>query len=242
MGYRREPFAPEEWYHIFNRGIDKRPICNDLYDFQRFKKLLYLANGTEDINFEFLKDIPYKDIFCLPRGKPLVAIGSWCLMDNHPHLVLQEKEEGGTSTFMHKLGTAYTSYFNRRHDRIGNLMVKPFRSKHIDTDGYLHRVVQYVHLNPTEIYEPGWKEGRVSDMASLEEKLLRYEHSSLPDYFGNTERPERSIIDAGTYALLKDNLPPLASVLADAAEYYVGVAHAFDPQPRGPKIRTTSLS
>jgi len=242
MGYRREPFAPEEWYHVYNRGIDKRDIFYDTYDFQRFKKLLYLANGTDDINFELLKDIPYADIFMLPRGNSLVAMGAFCLMNNHPHLVLQEKKEGGITAFMHKLGTAYTSYFNRRHDRIGNLMVKPFRSKHIDTDGYLHRVVQYVHLNSAEIFEPGWKEGRVTDIKALEEKLLDYKHSSLPDYFGSKERPEKAILDVQAYDLLKDNLPELGSILTDAAAYYEETSRAFDPQPRGPKTKTTLLS
>jgi len=233
MAYRRTPFAPKEWYHIYSRGIDKRTIFDDEYDFQRFKKLLYLANSVKAVDLESLKNTSYNKIFELPRGSTFVAIGAYCLMQNHPHIVLQEKEDGGITSFMHKLGTAYPAYYNKKYCRIGNLMVKPFRSKHIDTDTYLHRVVQYIHLNPAEIYEAGWKHGKVKDIRVLEKKLLQYTHSSLPDYFGKEERPEKAIIDPQAYLLLADNLPPLVSVLTDAAEYYKEISRAFEPQPRG---------
>jgi REP element-mobilizing transposase RayT len=240
--YRQEFFAPGEWYHIYNRGIDRRIIFEDKQDFQRFKKLLFLANGTKEINLELLKELPYEQIFNLARGTSPVAIGAYCLMDNHPHLVLQEKEEGGISTFMRTIGIAYTMYFNRKHDRIGNLMIRPFKAKHISSEGYLQRVVQYVHLNPAEIFEPAWKSGKVSDIRNLEQKLLAYPHSSLPEYFGTTERPERAIIDPEVFLLLSDNLPALASVLADAREYYEQIEKSFESKVRGRPKKMSSFT
>ena len=147
-------------------------------------------------------------------------------MKNHPHLVVQEKQEGGITIFMRKLGTAYTMYFDRKYRRIGNLMVKPFRSKHIDDDRYLRRVVQYVHLNPAEIFERGWKKGKVRNMIALERQLRGYMFSSLPDYFGK-RRPESDILDKDAYALFRHDLPQFCDVLEEAAAYYGEIESEF---------------
>ncbi len=234
MAYRRTPFAPDEWYHIYSQGIDKRDIFLDKGDFQRFQALLYLANNVEPVNFELIKvnKVPHKAIFTLPRTETLVAVGAYCLMKNHPHIVVQEKKEGGTTAFMRKLGTAYTMYFDRKYGRIGNLMVKPFRSKHIDDDRYLRRVVQYVHLNPAEVFEQGWKKGKVHNLQALERRLLGYTFSSLPDYFGN-KRPERQILDKEAYDLLRDSLPKFRDVLKEAMAYYDEIESEFIFRFRG---------
>lgn len=232
MAYRRIPFAPGEWYHLYSRGIEKRQIFIDEADFRRFRALLYLANSVKAVNFDTIRNIPYEEIFTLPRGKTLVSIGAYCMMTNHPHLIVQEKEEGGITTFMHKFGTAYTSYFNRKHKRVGNLMVKPFRSKHIGDDKYLRWVIQYVHLNPAEIFEPTWKMGKVRNIEILGKQLLDYKFSSLPDYFGET-RPERSILDENVFKFIEADLPKFDDLLLDAAKYYAEIEAEFQWRPRG---------
>src|SRR3990167_2186869 len=233
MAFRRIPFVQGEWYHLYSRGIDKRVCFETPSDFQRFTKLLYLGNDHKEINLEFLKEVPYAEIFSLPRAKPLVAIGGYCLMKNHPHLLVQEKTNGGITKFMHKIGTAYTSYFNRKYDRIGNLMVKPFRSKHIDDDRYLKRVTQYIHLNPAELFEKNWKKGALENSKSLENKLLTYQYSSLPDYFGKKPRPERSILDCEAYQFIGNDIPSLVEVLKENHLYYQEIEGSFLPKTRG---------
>src|SRR3989344_1487340 len=238
MAFRRTPFVQGEWYHLYSRGIDKRVVFETPSDFQRFTKLLYLGNDHKEINLEFLKDVPYAEIFSLPREKQLVAIGGYCLMRNHPHLLVQEKTDGGITKFMHKIGTAYTSYFNRKYDRIGNLMVKPFRSKHISDDLYFRKVAQYIHINPAEIFEHGWKVGKVSDIEKLKHQMLGYKHSSLYDYLNNTIRPERAILDPDAFTLISDGMPPFEEVLKEAHIYYKEIEATFDPKPRGrPKLK-----
>ncbi len=238
MGLRRIPFVQGEWYHLYSRGIDKRSVFETQSDFQRFLKLLYLGNDHKEINLEFLKDVPYAEIFSLPRTKPLVAIGGYCLMRNHPHLLVQEKTNGGITKFMHKIGTAYTSYFNKKYDRIGNLMVKPFRSKHISDDLYFRKVAQYIHLNPAETFEHGWKSGKAVDIQKLKRQLLNYKHSSLYDYANSANRPERAILDPDAFNLISGGLPPLEEVLAEAHTYYKEIASDFEPKPRGRPRKT----
>lgn len=237
MAFRRVPFVQGEWYHLFSRGIDQRTIFENSGDFKRFLKLLYLGNDHKEVNLELLKNIPYTEIFSLPRNKPLVAVGGYCLMGNHPHLLVQEKTDGGITKFMHKIGTAYTSYFNKKYDRIGNLMVKPFRSKHISDDRYLKRVAQYIHLNPAEVFEKDWKKGILQSPSALEKNLLTYPYSSLQDYFGREIRPERSILDDDAFQFFRNDIPSLAEVLKETRLYYQEIEGSFLPKPRGrPKL------
>lgn len=147
-------------------------------------------------------------------------------MNNHYHLLLREIAENGISRFMQKVGTGYSMYFNAKNQRIGNVFVKPFRSKHIVDDIYLRHVLQYIHLNPAEIFEPGWKKGIVADMRSLERQLAEYPFSSLVDYHGST-RPELAVLDFAAFDLLSDGLPKLSRVLKGAADYYASIEKAL---------------
>jgi putative transposase len=226
MGYRRTPFAQGEWYHCFNRGIDKRSVFANSKDLERFLQLLYLANNINTASRDNFYHLPHSKIFQLPRANPLVKIGAYCLMKNHFHLLLQEVEDGGITKFMHKVGTGYTMYFNALNDRVGNLFVKPFRSKHIKDDRYLRRVVQYIHLNPAETFESLWKKGKVRDKKTLEKKLLEYPHLSLLAYYGQ-ERLEDRILDTKSVDFLKHGLPRLSSVISDAAAYYQEIQTEF---------------
>lgn len=220
MGYRRTPFAVGEWYHCYTRGIDKRTVFENEFDAQRFQQLLYLANDTRPIvrsNFDYKK---HREIYSLDRESPLVALGAYCLMKNHYHLLIQEISDGGISRFMQKLGTGYSMYFNERYDRIGNLFVKPFRSKHVDDDAYLRRVAQYIHLNSAEIFEGLWKRGGVHDLRALQKRMEAYPYSSLPDYALGSSRPENAVLDASAQSLLSEELPSFSCILADMHEYY----------------------
>ncbi|MCX6712418.1 MAG: transposase [Candidatus Vogelbacteria bacterium] len=107
---RKFTFTVGEFYHIYNRGTDKRIIFLDNNDRKRFYYLLFLCNGKSP--FE-ISELDLKRVFDFGRGKTLVDIGAVCLMDNHFHLLLREKKENGISEFMHKVSTAYTLYFNR---------------------------------------------------------------------------------------------------------------------------------
>jgi putative transposase len=219
MGYRRVPFAIGEWYHCFSRGIDKRIVFVDRDDFRRFQQLLYLANDIAPINRDNFYHRSHDEMFRVPHSKQLVAVGGYCLMRNHPHLLLQELVEGGISKYMHKVGTGYAMYFNVKNQRIGNLMVKPFRSKHVDDDVYLRHVVQYIHLNPAEVFEHGWKKGIVKNDRHLEEKLREYEFSSMMDYFGEM-RAERAILDRKAMEMISDGMPPLRTIIRESQAYY----------------------
>jgi len=119
---------------------------------------------------------------------------------------------------MQKLGTSYSMYYNTKYQHIGNVFIKPFRAKHIEKDDYFQHVVQYIHLNPVEIFEPQWKQAKVRDMKGLGAKLRGYRYSSFQDHAG-IERPENSIVDASVFGLVSER-PIAERMLHEAAEYY----------------------
>lgn len=214
----RHPFAPNEWYHCYSRGVDKRIVFETKVDYERFLQLLYLLNSDKTIHRSDLQKVSTVEVLQRERGKPLVAIGAYCLMPNHFHLLLKEVRKGGISTFMRKLGIAYAMYFNIKNKRVGNLFVKPFRSKHLADERYFKRVVQYVHLNAAELFEPKWKVGEVDNPKKLERKLQEYRCSSLPDYYG-ANRPEQTILSSEAKELFEE-LPSVAQLISEAVEYY----------------------
>src|SRR5438552_995592 len=116
----RPTFAEREWYHCFNRGVEKRTTFEDTADYERVTALLYLANDTQSIDLFTDRTPSLSRALTSHREKPIVTVGAYSLMPNHYHLVLREETEGGISTFMQKLGTAYVMYFNARYQRIGN--------------------------------------------------------------------------------------------------------------------------
>ncbi len=187
---RKFQFAEGEFYHVYNRGVDKRIIFESVNDFNRFVKLLYIANGTSHFDF---KGTDIVDVYSEDRGEQLVDICSYCLMDNHFHLLLKEIKLGGISKFMKKLLTAYSMYFNTKNQRSGALFQGTYRAKHINTDVYLKHISLYIHLNALDKHEVNWKEKGILDRSKAGNFLEEYKYSSFPDYCG-VKRKENKIL------------------------------------------------
>ncbi len=195
--YRKTPFAENEYYHIYSRGVEKRKIFLNRKDYDRFMALLYIMNqGIQFRTDDFLKNNKnnLQNIFKEEKEKSLVSILSYCLMPNHFHLILYEYTEGGISKFMGKLLTAYSMYFNTKYERSGPLFIRPFRSEHIDNESQFMYIFSYVHLNPLSIIEKKWKVNGIKNKKEAEEFLKKYPFSSYQDFLG-IDRPEKAILD-----------------------------------------------
>lgn len=173
MANRYYRFAIDEFYHLYNRGNSKQAIFKSESDYDRFKKVLYIANNDE--RFVFREN---ESIFDIDRKEQLVHIGAYCLMQNHFHILLTPAVEDGVHKFMLKLATSYSSFFNKKYQRTGGLFEGPYKAKFADSDKYLKYLFSYIHLNPFR-----HKDEHANSFIS-EEKLLSYRHSSLPDYLG----------------------------------------------------------
>lgn len=178
MSIRKISFAPQEYYHVYNRGNSKQKIFLDKKDYDRFLKLVFLCNSHKNINFRDIFETD-DDIFSFDRGDTLVDIGAYCLMPNHFHLLIKEKGDGNISMFMQKLATAYVMYFNKKYDRTGSLFEGKFKSQHVNSDRYLKYIFSYIHLNPVKIIDSKWREMGTQDKKKAYDFCKRYEYSSF---------------------------------------------------------------
>lgn len=180
---RKASFVEGEYYHIYNRGVDKRIIFSSKDDYKRFTLLLHVLNTNENLKIrDLLRANSFNELLAIKNKNPLVAIGAYCLMPNHFHLLLTPVVKGGISKFMLKLQTSYSMYFNIKNKRSGALFQGAFKSQHLDTDEYLKYVYSYIHLNPAKLKDKDWIESGPKNFAQLKEFVLSYEHSSMGEY------------------------------------------------------------
>lgn len=200
---RKFQFSVGEFYHIYNRGVDKRRIFEDENDYMRFQELLYLANGDRPVVYKTIQGLPLE----WDRGSARSSILAYALMSNHFHLVVKEEIEGGISKFMSKLATSYSMYFNTRHTRSGALMNHPFRARHIDDDKYFRWAMSYVHMNP--VPDTHIKQGNIQ---AATDHLRSFRFSSYPDYFV-AERPASRILNVDSLPIPRADIESVSTML-----------------------------
>ena len=205
---RKVKFSPNEYYHLYSRGVEKRKIFLNTKDYERFMALLYIMNQPEPFHFtNFLKKNKIGEIFKEAKKKSLVSILSYTLMPNHFHILIYENEEGGISKFMSRLLTAYSMYFNTKYERSGPLLTHPFRSQHISVEAQYLWIFSYIHLNPIGIINKEIKTNGIGNKNVAEEFLKSYKYSSYYEY-ERMDRPESKILDLSLIPnyLLKNEL------------------------------------
>lgn len=177
---RKIQFAKNEYYHIFNRGVDKRQIFVGTADFKRFLTAMDLLNDEQDGKLiawrDYKRNHPKTELSDFLKisfrvRKPLVRIVAYCLNPNHYHFLLTQIAENGIRKFMHKLGTSHTKYFNEKNGRTGSLFQGTFKSTHIKSNGLLIRMSAYINSN-CEIHGIA--------------KAESYPWCSFPEYSGKT--------------------------------------------------------
>ncbi|OGI73440.1 hypothetical protein A3D42_00770 [Candidatus Nomurabacteria bacterium RIFCSPHIGHO2_02_FULL_41_18] len=178
MALRKQVFVPGEYYHLYNRGTEKRVIFLDEQDYHHFLFLMYICNSEKSITLRNIGEF-------FDCGKTIVDIGVFSLMPNHFHFLVYEKIEGGISTYMRKLMTGYSMYFNKKYKRTGKLYEGVFKSRHANKDTYLKYLYSYIHLNSTKLIDKNWRENKNRNPKKLLEYVFSYPYSSLKEYRDN---------------------------------------------------------
>lgn len=114
------------YYHVINRGREKKLIFHDSYDKKKFLSIL-------------------KKQCCQLN----VSIAAYCLMDNHYHLLINTPHTN-LSTFMQRVNATYVQYYNRKYTKDGALFCGRYKSYIIGEESYLLRVIRYIHINPVK--------------------------------------------------------------------------------------------
>ena len=150
--------APGEYYHIFNRAVNKQVIFHDTSDYFRFLFLtLYFQSPIifqqlgrkvkEFVQSRALDNVEEDEII----KKRRVELVAFCIMPNHFHLIVKELDEGGIAAYMQRVLTSYSKYYNTKYQKSGHVFQGPYRAVHIADDRQLLHLSAYIHRNPREI-------------------------------------------------------------------------------------------
>ena len=153
-------------YHVYARGINHQRIFESDRDDHKF--------------LEILKQVKQKFGF---------ELYAYCLMENHFHLLLKEKEMGEISVIMERLLSTYVAWYNTKYHRSGGLIADRFKSKPVDLDRYFWALIGYIHLNPVEEH--------------IVPKAGYYLYSSYHEYVGRAELIDvpqaKNLVPEGTF-------------------------------------------
>lgn len=179
-------YQENSYYHVYNRGVEKRQIFLDDEDYKMFLSLLKRhLTRTKETNI---------------RGQEYESFGgrlellAFCLMPNHFHLLFYlNNDTTAIAELMRRVLGTYTTYFNRKYDRVGHLFQGVYKASSINDDAYLLHISRYIHRNPVDYYN--------------------WAYSSLPYYISDWKAdwvvPDRiyKLYEWGTYeAFLNDSL------------------------------------
>ncbi len=176
-------YIPNSYYHIYNRGVEKRAVFQDEQDYSVF--LSYLKTYLTPKDEKSLKDILNSDESS-PKDKNLslkllrlknysddLELLCYALLPNHFHLLVRQKGIV-INNFTNSLGTRYAMYFNRKYKRKGVLFQDVYKAVLIESEEQLLHLSRYIHLNPTKalhLSPSRWKEASFP--------------SSIHEYLGN---------------------------------------------------------
>ncbi len=140
-------YAENQFYHIYNRGVNKEAIYIDDEDYRVFLNLLKRLLGHE----------VQKNIFGreYPNYFNEIELNTFCLMPNHFHILIYQHTESAVIKFMQSLAVSYSMYFNKKYDRVGPVFQSQYKASMITNNSYLYHISRYIHLNPTNFRE--WK-------------------------------------------------------------------------------------
>jgi len=195
MSLKRPKFINGEIYHIFNRGVEKRNIFQQVSDYFRFIFCLYELNNKSLIKMrnqiEKRKERKNTGATRAIKREPLVEIFVFCLMPNHYHLILRQLVDGGISLFMKKLGDSYVGYFNQKYNRkgMGSLFQGRFKAVYVETTEQLINLVWYVFTNSIELLEKDWREKGIKNPQKVIKHLESYRWSNYLDCIGVSNFP-----------------------------------------------------
>ena len=114
-----------EFFHIYNRGVDRNKIFFDDRNFRYFQQRVSASLDPSSLE-----------------------INAYYLMPNHFHFIVRQLAHSAISGFMRSVCDGYAKAINKERSRTGHLFEGKYKMKQIENDMYLVHLSRYIHLNP----------------------------------------------------------------------------------------------
>lgn len=184
-------YVDHTYYHVYNRGVEKRTIFQDDQDYVAFLGCLKLyLTPPHPIDRRFAITLQgdslsnESKILYAPSRQPKnhtnsIELVAYCLMPNHFHLMFRQNERDSMNHFMRSLATRYSMYFNKKYERVGTLFQGTYKAVMVEHENQFLWLTKYIHRNPL-------------GLASYREsprKLVEYPYSSYKNYLNKIHQP-----------------------------------------------------
>ena len=211
-----------EFYHTYNRGVEKRKIFIDGSDYLRGVHDLYEFNDKGASTNMYRRIVRFTTSHNLGKTRDrLVDIGVWGLMPNHYHIFSSPIKDTGLTMFHKKFGGGFANFFNKKYKRSGTLFQGRYKKVLVDNDTQALQLICYIHANPLDLWKPNWKEkgltgSEIQNALKFLEKDYRW--SSHLDWWGIKNFP--SLIDKNFMSRFFDNPEEYRKFFIDWLKYY----------------------
>ena len=145
-------------FHVMMCGINHQNIFEEPEDYYQFIATL------DRMRVHYDEEGSPSGINC--------AYYAYCLMSNHFHLLIREREERLGETIK-RIAGSYVYYYNRKYGRDGHLFKERFKSEPVNDMSYFTTLLRYIHQNPVK--------------AGIVEHVREYEFSSWGEYDGSVD-------------------------------------------------------
>ena len=153
----------EQDYNVFQSYLETYLLPKDQ---NSLKNLLENGNPKE-------KDTARK-LLRLNNFSDQIKLLAYCLMPNHFHLLIHQKEADSIDKFSNSLFTRYSMYFNKKYKRVGPLFQDLYKAILVQSEEQLLWLSRYIHRNPKDSLQGS--------------PLQSYKHSSYSEYLKNKTR------------------------------------------------------
>ena len=120
-------YIKTSFYHVMTQGINKDFIFDHPSDIKYYISLMYKLKQEHDIN-----------------------IISYCIMNNHAHILIQTDNLNDLSKYMQRINTKYGIYYNKKNHRVGHVFRNRYKSEGIYSEEQLYCCINYIYNNPVK--------------------------------------------------------------------------------------------
>lgn len=178
------------FFHIINRGFEKKNIFLSKEDYLRFTHNLQDFNNREVAFLSYKNRRKYSEVTPPKETDKIVDVLCWSILGNHFHNMVKERCRYGASKFAQKITGGYTMYFNPRHQRSGTLFQGRSKVITVEREAHFLHLPFYVLANPLDRFQPKWRERGLKNINGAIEFLMEYRWSAFPDLMGKENFPK----------------------------------------------------
>lgn len=225
-------YSDNGYYHIYNRGVEKRLIFLDDQDYAVFISYLKtyllprdekkLSQALSDPNASYKEKNKILKELRLKNFSEEITLLAYCLMPNHIHFLIKQKSPQSMNKFMSSLLIRYGMFFNRKYKRPGSLFQGVYKAALIETEDQLLYLTSYIHRNPLK-----QKPRKLGTQVEYLRGCLS-QPSSLPEYLGTRKtewiKPEEILaffskinpkLSYQSFVEQTDDMTPIQKIILD---------------------------